>query len=94
MPENAGLSKASRASVWCEVRKRYTEPLLTLYRPLLGASQTAFYASPKQAAGPIPRRLMINTDNTIVGAKLKDRKEEEKENDTVLCRATESGPPI
>src|SRR5215207_380998 len=26
-------SKASRASVWYEVRERYTEPLLPLYRP-------------------------------------------------------------
>jgi hypothetical protein len=34
---NAGPSKASRASVRCEVRedegKRYTKPLLILYRP-------------------------------------------------------------
>jgi hypothetical protein len=25
-------SKASRTSVWCEVRERYSEPLLILYR--------------------------------------------------------------
>src|SRR5215210_9318422 len=25
--------EASRTSVWCEVRERYTEPLLTLYKP-------------------------------------------------------------
>jgi hypothetical protein len=42
----------------------------------------------------VPLCIVISTDNTTLRAKLKDRKEEEKENDTVLCRATESGPPI
>ena len=32
-PANAAPSKASRTSEWCEVRERYTKPLLTLYRP-------------------------------------------------------------
>ena len=32
-PANAGPSKASRASVRCEVREEYTKPFLILYRP-------------------------------------------------------------
>src|SRR5215207_6604718 len=44
-----------------EVYRAPSPPL----QALLGASQTGFCTSPRQAAGPVPRWLMINTDNTI-----------------------------
>jgi hypothetical protein len=63
-PANAGPSKASRASVRCEVREEVYQALSHPLQALLGASQTAFCASPGQAAGPVPCCPMISTDNT------------------------------
>jgi hypothetical protein len=57
-------SKASRASVWCEVSKMGIPSSTHSLQALLEASQTAFCASLRQAAAFVPRWVMISTDNT------------------------------
>ncbi len=53
-----------------EVREMvYRDPTHPL-QALLGPSQTAFCASPRQAARLVSRWLMISTDNTHYEAKL------------------------
>jgi hypothetical protein len=62
---NAGPSKASRASVRCEVREEVYQAPSHPLQALLGASQTTFCASPRQTASTVPRWLTISTDNTF-----------------------------
>jgi hypothetical protein len=69
---DAAPSKASRASVWCEVREEnYTDPSHAL-PALLGVSQTALCASLRRVPGPVSRCLIISTDNTYLTRAVKE----------------------
>ena len=81
---DAAPSKASRASVWWEVREEnYTDPSHPL-PALLGVSQTALCASLRRVPGPVSRCLIISTHNTNEGERGRTR--------AVLCGATKRGP--